>query len=72
MAALATLLGITGILVHSFVDFNLEIPANALWFFVLCTIAVMDTRFRNLRRTSKSPDAALAEFSSSEAQSFAD
>jgi O-antigen ligase len=37
--AVATLLGITGILVHSFVDFNLQIPANAAWFYVMCTLA---------------------------------
>jgi len=48
--ALAALLGITGILVHSFVDFNLQIPANAMLFYVLCTIAAADTRFRNPRR----------------------
>ena len=34
---LAAMLGITGILVHSFVDFNLQIPANAALFYVLCT-----------------------------------
>lgn len=37
-AALACLLGISGILVHSVVDFNLQIPANAALFYVLCTI----------------------------------
>ncbi len=37
-AALACMLGISGILVHSFVDFNLQIPANAALFYVLCTI----------------------------------
>jgi len=36
---LACLLGCTGILVHSLVDFNLQIPANAAWFYVLCAIA---------------------------------
>jgi O-antigen ligase len=36
---LACLLGITGILVHSVVDFNLEIPANAALFYVICTVA---------------------------------
>jgi len=36
---LACLLGLTGILVHSFFDFNLQIPANAALFYVLCTIA---------------------------------
>ena len=33
------LLGCIGILVHSFVDFNLQIPANAALFYVLCAIA---------------------------------
>ena len=37
--ALAALLGCTGILVHSFVDFNLQIPANAALFYVLCGLA---------------------------------
>lgn len=36
---LACVLGFTGILVHSFLDFNLQIPANAALFYVLCTIA---------------------------------
>jgi O-antigen ligase len=35
----AALLGVIGILVHSFVDFNLQIPANAALFYVLCAIA---------------------------------
>jgi len=35
----AALLGCVGILVHSFVDFNLQIPANAALFYVLCAIA---------------------------------
>ena len=30
---LACVLGVIGILVHSFVDFNLQIPANALFFY---------------------------------------
>jgi O-antigen ligase len=59
--ALAALLGISGILVHSLVDFNLEIPANALLFFALCTAAGMDTRFRNLRRENKHRDATMEE-----------
>jgi hypothetical protein len=29
----------SGILVHSAVDFNLQIPANAALFYVLCTLA---------------------------------
>jgi len=36
---LAAMLGVTGILVHSLVDFNLQIPANAALFYVLCAIA---------------------------------
>ena len=36
---LAALVGCTGILVHSFADFNLQIPANALFFYFLCAVA---------------------------------
>jgi O-antigen ligase len=35
----ASLVGILGILMHSFLDFNLQIPANAALFYVLCGIA---------------------------------
>jgi O-antigen ligase len=49
--ALAAMLGITGILVHSFVDFNLQIPANAALFYVLCTVAAMRSRFAPFRHT---------------------
>ena len=38
---LAALIGISGILVHSLVDFNLQIPANATLFYVLCVVAAM-------------------------------
>jgi len=48
--ALAALLGVLGIMVHSFVDFNLQIPANAALFYVLCTIAAMEPRFNPPRR----------------------
>ena len=48
--AIAAALGISGILVHSLLDFNLEIPANALLFYVLCTVAAMEPRFANHRR----------------------
>jgi hypothetical protein len=37
--SLAALLGCSGILFHSFVDFNLQIPANAALFYVLCGLA---------------------------------
>jgi O-antigen ligase len=51
----AALLGCVGILVHSFVDFNLQIPANAALFYVLCAIAAAaplqeSTRRRMMRR----------------------
>ncbi len=37
-ATLAALLGATGILVRGFVDFNLQIPANAALFYLLAAI----------------------------------
>ena len=39
LVRLAALTGCTGLLVHSFVDFNLHIPANAMLFFFLCAVA---------------------------------
>jgi O-antigen ligase len=36
---LAALVGCTGLLVHSFFDFNLQIPANASIFYFLCAVA---------------------------------
>jgi O-antigen ligase len=50
---LAALLGITGILVHSFVDFNLQVPANAALFYVLCGIAAMELRFSPFQRRAR-------------------
>jgi O-antigen ligase len=35
----AALLGTVGILVHSLTDFNLQIPANAAIFYVMCMVA---------------------------------
>ena len=68
--ALTAILGVTGILVHSFVDFNLQIPANAAIFYILCTAAAMEPRFaltrRTLRRNSDiiplAPDAVTGQF----------
>ncbi len=37
--SLAALLGCTALLLHSLVDFNLHIPANAAMFYVLCALA---------------------------------
>jgi O-antigen ligase len=36
---LACTLGLSGILIHSLLDFNLQIPANAAIFYVFCTLA---------------------------------
>jgi len=46
----AALLGCVGILVHSFVDFNLQIPANAALFYVLCAIAASGPLQESQRR----------------------
>jgi O-antigen ligase len=48
--AVAALLGISGILVHSLVDFNMQVPANAAIFYSLCTVAAMEPRFRTHSR----------------------
>ena len=40
--SLAALIGCTGILLHSFVDFNLQIPANTALFYVLCALAASE------------------------------
>jgi O-antigen ligase len=47
---LACTLGLTGILVHSLLDFNLQIPANAALFYVLCTIAAAPPLLQRARR----------------------
>jgi O-antigen ligase len=46
----AALLGCVGILVHSFLDFNLQIPANAAMFYVLCAIAAANPMQESQRR----------------------
>lgn len=47
---LACALGFTGILVHSFFDFNLQIPANAALFYVLCAIAAAPPLLQRSRK----------------------
>jgi O-antigen ligase len=49
-ATLACTLGVIGILVHSLVDFNLQIPANAALFYVVCSIAAAPPLLQRLRR----------------------
>jgi len=46
----AAFLGCVGILVHSFLDFNLQIPANAALFYVLCAIAACPPLHESQRR----------------------
>jgi O-antigen ligase len=43
---LGAAIGVCGILVHSFSDFNLHIPANAAWFAVCAGIAVVPVKTR--------------------------
>lgn len=60
--ALACLLGLSGILVHSIIDFNLQIPANAALFYVLCTIAASEPfvqPMRKRRAVSSKPPAEV-------------
>jgi len=47
---LSCVLGLSGILVHSALDFNLQIPANAALFYVLCTIAAADPFVKPARK----------------------
>ena len=61
---LACMLGFTGILVHSLVDFNLQIPANAALYYVFCTIAaapplLQRSRKRKPTQPSHSEEPAL-------------
>ena len=55
---LACILGATGILVHSFFDFNLQIPANAALFYVLCSLASAPPLLqRSKKRRPASPES---------------
>lgn len=47
---LACVLGFTGILVHSLVDFNLQVPANAALFYVFCSLATAPPLLQRVRR----------------------
>jgi O-antigen ligase len=64
--ALAAMLGISGILVHSFVDFNLQIPANAALFYMLCAVAAMESKFGTSRRKPVRRLDVMAEISSAD------
>ena len=57
----ACLLGLSGILVHSAVDFNLQIPANAALFYVLCTVAASERLTQPARKRRVKPTVPVAE-----------
>jgi O-antigen ligase len=59
--AVAALLGISGIMVHSLFDFNMQIPANAAFFYALCTVAAMKPRFKSHRRSHRQIGANCPE-----------
>jgi O-antigen ligase len=48
----ASMMGITSILIHSFSDFNLHIPANSLWFVVLLAFAWVAASAKDTRDTA--------------------
>jgi len=64
--ALACLLGLSGILVHSAFDFNLQIPANAALFYVLCTVAASAPFAQPARKRKSVKPQAADELASSE------
>jgi len=57
----AALLGCVGILVHSFLDFNLQIPANAALFYVLCAIVASKPLQESQRRRVLRRHTSIAE-----------
>lgn len=63
---LACLMGLSAILVHSTVDFNLQIPANAALFYVLCTIASSEPLVQPARKRRNIRSRAQEMFPASE------
>lgn len=63
--SLAALLGCTGILFHSFVDFNMQIPANAALFYVLSALAAseLSPQSSRSRRTRAAQAHEIGELS---------
>jgi len=57
----AAMLGCVGVLVHSFLDFNLQIPANAALFYVLCAIAASKPLQESQRRRVLRRHSLIAE-----------
>jgi O-antigen ligase len=63
---LACTLGLTEILVHSFFDFNLQVPANAAFFYVFCTIAAAPPLLQRSRKRRPASTDAEEMFPASE------
>src|SRR5215467_4794665 len=57
--SLAALVGCMGILIHSFVDFNLQITANAAFFYALAALAASDVPSLRLSRLSSDTNVAV-------------
>ncbi len=55
----AAFLGIFGILIHSFLDFNLQIPSNAALFYVLCAIAASESIHESQKQWRRSRHHSL-------------
>lgn len=62
-AVAASLAGVVGITVHSLFDFNLQIPANALIFYVLCAVAGSSTgqQAEIIRRVERSGSRSVID-----------
>lgn len=46
------MMAIIAIMIHSFTDFNLQIPANAMTFTLVCAIAVLANTHRHVKRSN--------------------
>jgi O-antigen ligase len=64
--SLSCMLGVTGILVHSLFDFNLQIPANAALFYVFCTLAAGPRLLQRARKRRPVPHPETEELPASE------
>jgi O-antigen ligase len=59
-ALFASLTGVTAMMIHSLVEFNFQIPANALYFWVLVGVGIAATRVKRAkvrRRSDRRPAA---------------
>ena len=63
---LGAAIGCCGMLVHSFFDFNLHIPANAAWFAILAGLATTGEQSSNSRHSPFSQSKAASYISESE------